>query len=56
MVKNHMMSNDEKTFDECNMCNNTMKITLLHNCKKGSKINAVDGQGLAISYDRPIQG
>ena len=39
------------------MSNNTIKITfLLHNYKKSITTRKADGQGLAINYDRQIQG
>ena len=47
---------------KCNMCNNTIKITLYcittRKTAKGIKnmINAVDVQGVANNYDRQIQG
>ena len=53
---------NQQTFYKCNMCNNTIKITLYcittRNAAKGIKniINAVDGQGLANNYDIQIQG
>ena len=57
-----MTRKNQQVFYKCNMCNNTMKITLY--CKPTRKaetiikniINVVDGQGLANHFDRQIQG
>ena len=62
MVEKHKTRKNQQAFYECNMCNNTIKITL--NCiptRKAAKViknitNAVDGQELANNYDRQIQG
>ena len=62
MVEKHKTRKNQQTFYKCNMCNNTIKITLYcittRKAAKGIKniINAVDGQGLANNYDRQIQG
>ena len=61
MVEKHKTRKNQQTFDKCNMCNNTMKVTLY--CiptRKATKVikkivNAVDGPGLANNYDRQIQ-
>ena len=56
MVEKHKMSKDQQKFYKCKMCNNTIKITFSqHNYKKSHNFNAVDGQGLANNYDRPIK-
>ena len=40
MVEKHNMSKDQQTFQETDICNNTIKITfLLHNYKKSRKSN-----------------
>ena len=58
----HKTRKNQQTFYKCNMCNNTIKITLYCittiKAAKGIKniINAVDGQGLANNYERQIQG
>ena len=60
MVEKHKTRKNQQTFYKCNMCNNTIKITLYCiTTRKAAKvikniINAVDG--LANSYDRQIQG
>ena len=61
MVEKHNTRKNQQTFYECNMCNNTIKITLYCITKRKSSkvikniVNAVDGQGLANNYDRQIQ-
>ena len=58
MVEKHKTRKKQKTFYKCNMCNNTIKITLYCiSTREAAKeinnmINAVDGQGLANSYGR----
>ena len=53
---------DSANIYNCNMYNNTIKITLYCiTTRKAAKgisniVNAVDGQGLATNYDRQIQG
>ena len=60
MVEKHKMSKDQQIFYECNMCNNTMRITFLLKKEEEkrmlNKLNVVDGQGLATNYDGQIQG
>ena len=62
MVEKHKTRKNQQTFYKCNMCNNTIKITLYcittRNAAKGIKniIIAVDWQGLANNYDTQIQG
>ena len=62
MVEKHKIRKNQQTFYKCNMCNNTIKITLYcitrRKAAKGIKniIIAVHGQGLANNYDRQIQG
>ena len=62
MVEKHKTRKNQQTFYKCNMCNNTIKITLYCiTTRKSAKViknivNAVDVQGLANNYDRQIQG
>ena len=62
MVYKHKTRKNQQTFYKCNMCNNTIKITVycitIRKDAKGIKniINAVDGQWLAYNYHRQIQG
>ena len=62
MVEKHKTRKNQQTFYKCNMCNNTIKITLYCiTTRKSAKViknivNAVDGQGLANNYDRQIKG
>ena len=61
MVEKHNTRKNKQTFYKCNMCNNTIKITVYCiTTRKAAKrikniINVVDGQGLANNYDRQIQ-
>ena len=62
MVKKRKTMKNQQAFYKCNMCNNTIKITLYYvttrKAAKGIKsiINSVDWQGLTNNYDRQIQG
>ena len=61
MVEKYKTRKNQQTFYNCNMCNNTIKITLYCiTTRKAAKVikkivNAVDGPGLANNYDRQIQ-
>ena len=60
--KEHKTRKDQQIFYKCNICNNTINITLYCiTTRKAAKkinnvINVVDGQGLANNHDRQIRG
>ena len=62
MIEKHKTRENQQTFFKFTMCNNKIKIPLY--CITTRKvaeeikniINAVDGEGFAINYDRQIQG
>ena len=62
LVEKHKTRKNQQIFYKCNMCNNTIKISLYCiTTRKAAKginniINAVDGHGLAKNYDGQIQG
>ena len=59
MVEKHNTRNNHETSYKCNICNNTIKITLYCITTRKKEIkninNAVDGPRLANNYDRQIQ-
>ena len=63
MLEKRKIRKNQQTFYKCNMCNNTIKITLYcittRKVAKGIKtyyaVDAVNGQGLANNYDSQIQ-
>ena len=62
IVEKYKTRKNQQAVYKCNMCNNTIKITLycitIRKAAKGieNMINAVDLKGVANNYDRKIQG